>query len=280
MRWIPLVVLFGCSDRVLVEFGGSWIGEGGAASAPEGTTYAWRIQRDETDEWFELDGNGSTESISVNPGNFALDVLASSPIGDVRIEQSFEVGDGTNYVVVVFDLGELGACGDGVDNDADGLVDCEDADGCGEQTACVVEVCDNGADDDADGDADCGDPDCGCGDVRVVWTIERDGVAVTCADVLGDRVTVVVAPSAGAPVEVDAACDDAALDLPGLPADDYDVTVSLHEAAGAELAVATYPAVTLASGAAPTLDVVFAITRPTGTGTTSGTGSGTGTGTP
>ncbi len=54
------------------------------------------------------------------------------------------------------------ACDDGVDNDADGYVDCLDAD-CRETPACQhgpVEICNNGRDDDGDGDADCTDSDC------------------------------------------------------------------------------------------------------------------------
>lgn len=49
-------------------------------------------------------------------------------------------------------------CGDGVDNDQDGYADCEDAD-CAEAEGCV-EVCGDGADNDSDGLTDCEDPDC------------------------------------------------------------------------------------------------------------------------
>lgn len=52
-------------------------------------------------------------------------------------------------------------CVNGVDDDADGAVDCLDAD-CASTAACVtdVEQCANGVDDDGDGATDCGDPDC------------------------------------------------------------------------------------------------------------------------
>ncbi|MFW6086115.1 MAG: MopE-related protein [Myxococcota bacterium] len=53
-------------------------------------------------------------------------------------------------------------CGDGVDNDCDGQVDCADPD-CAEADACCEpspEQCDNGVDDDCDGQVDCADPDC------------------------------------------------------------------------------------------------------------------------
>jgi hypothetical protein len=53
-------------------------------------------------------------------------------------------------------------CDDGVDNDGDGLTDCEDDD-CAEDPACQVDVetvCDDGVDNDGDGLTDCDDPDC------------------------------------------------------------------------------------------------------------------------
>ena len=52
-----------------------------------------------------------------------------------------------------------GACGDGVDDDCDGLLDCEDAD-CVEDPGCVELACANVTDDDHDGLIDCEDPDC------------------------------------------------------------------------------------------------------------------------
>ncbi|MEO2148744.1 MAG: dockerin type I repeat-containing protein [bacterium] len=53
-------------------------------------------------------------------------------------------------------------CTNGVDDDGDGLIDCEDAD-CDLDPACAgppPENCTNGTDDDGDGLADCDDPDC------------------------------------------------------------------------------------------------------------------------
>jgi hypothetical protein len=49
-------------------------------------------------------------------------------------------------------------CGDGVDNDRDGLPDCKDPDCAG--TSSCPEICDDGADNDGDGRSDCDDPDC------------------------------------------------------------------------------------------------------------------------
>jgi hypothetical protein len=58
-------------------------------------------------------------------------------------------------------LGDHEDCTNGVDDDGDGLTDCEDPD-CAELPTCeLVEICNNeGVDDDGDGLADCDDPDC------------------------------------------------------------------------------------------------------------------------
>ena len=52
-------------------------------------------------------------------------------------------------------------CDDGEDDDGDGLVDCDDPD-CASDPSCSSpsEVCDNGTDDDGDGATDCDDTDC------------------------------------------------------------------------------------------------------------------------
>jgi len=52
-------------------------------------------------------------------------------------------------------------CTNGIDDDADGDLDCEDAD-CASYPDClpIVEHCGNGVDDDDDGDVDCADSDC------------------------------------------------------------------------------------------------------------------------
>lgn len=51
-------------------------------------------------------------------------------------------------------------CNDGIDNDADGFIDCDDG-ACSEE--CPHEtVCDDGFDDDGDGAVDCNDTDCDC----------------------------------------------------------------------------------------------------------------------
>jgi cysteine-rich repeat protein len=76
-------------------------------------------------------------------------------IEDLPVGDNEEPDGGTNT--------EDGYCGDGVDNDEDGLIDCWDDD-CIDDYYCIVydvlEDCYNGADDDEDGLIDCWDDDC------------------------------------------------------------------------------------------------------------------------
>ncbi len=51
------------------------------------------------------------------------------------------------------------SCSDGIDNDGDGLIDCDDGD-CDLAPTCITEICDNGIDDDGDGLVDCADGEC------------------------------------------------------------------------------------------------------------------------
>lgn len=51
-------------------------------------------------------------------------------------------------------------CGDGIDNDANGQIDCDDS-SCSSREECK-EVCHDGLDNDGDGLVDCSDPDCPC----------------------------------------------------------------------------------------------------------------------
>ena len=73
-------------------------------------------------------------------------------------------------------------CDDAIDNDEDGLVDCDDVD-CSTSLACYAvpfEDCENEIDDDDDGDTDCADSDCvsaePCGD--------REDTFMACSDVI------------------------------------------------------------------------------------------------
>ncbi len=50
-------------------------------------------------------------------------------------------------------------CNNGIDDDGDGLIDCDDPD-CDSSNECIFEICDNGIDDDNDGWTDCSDSEC------------------------------------------------------------------------------------------------------------------------
>ena len=61
--------------------------------------------------------------------------------------------------VTVCDGSDDENCGDGIDNDGDGYVDCADQ-SCFDVASCVETECSNGVDDDGDGKTDCADGDC------------------------------------------------------------------------------------------------------------------------
>lgn len=53
-------------------------------------------------------------------------------------------------------------CSDLIDNDGDGLIDCEDPD-CALSSECTAENCTDEIDNDGDGLIDCEDSECSCG---------------------------------------------------------------------------------------------------------------------
>ncbi len=57
-------------------------------------------------------------------------------------------------------LAQIEDCKNGIDDDGNGAVDCNDSD-CALLPGCAHEVCGNNIDDDYDGKYDCADPDCG-----------------------------------------------------------------------------------------------------------------------
>lgn len=75
-------------------------------------------------------------------------------VSDYNSESSLEL----DFTVALYGQGTE-ICNNGVDDDNDGDVDCDDSD-CDALAYCADEVCDNGSDDDADGYADCLDSDC------------------------------------------------------------------------------------------------------------------------
>ena len=61
--------------------------------------------------------------------------------------------------VPVLDYSRESLCSDGIDDDHDGLTDCDDPD-CEFFNVCIENTCDDGEDEDNDGDIDCADADC------------------------------------------------------------------------------------------------------------------------
>ena len=81
-----------------------------------------------------------------------------------------DIDDGDKDVYAYILGGDMPApdedCTDGIDNDGDGLIDCDDSVDCGDDPACTEpppdsEICDDGVDNDGDGQIDCNDSDCG-----------------------------------------------------------------------------------------------------------------------
>lgn len=131
-----------------------------------------------------VDGFGSSE------GDFALNILRSE---DVRPEDCRNGIDDDGDGAVDCEDGDcrdgldcrpmFEDCFDGRDNDRDGLVDCEDGD-CRRECD-VREDCFDGRDDDGDGLTDCEDPDCRmfCVDELCGNGLDDDGNGLTdCAD--------------------------------------------------------------------------------------------------
>ncbi|MBE0596302.1 MAG: hypothetical protein IH614_03430 [Desulfuromonadales bacterium] len=102
--------------------------------------------------------------------------------------------DGNGRIDPMYDR-VLGAeiCGDAIDNDGDGKIDCSDSD-CADSSLCAVgseTICNDGIDNDHDGLVDCADPDCAgislCGPEGLSSTckdgIDNDGDGlIDCAD--------------------------------------------------------------------------------------------------
>ncbi len=79
----------------------------------------------------------------------------------VVIESYYASPGSTDYDISIEVLDDETDCGDGADNDMDGLTDCEDPNCFGDPTFCSTELdCSDGLDNDADGDTDCDDTDC------------------------------------------------------------------------------------------------------------------------
>ncbi|MFP6737771.1 MAG: thrombospondin type 3 repeat-containing protein, partial [Planctomycetota bacterium] len=111
---------------------------------------------------FELD-------ISILQGDTIDFVIDPDGAGNLEAGGIGAVNDGADSTYFIVKIDEITGgqvvqpavedCENGVDDDLDGLVDCEDSD-CARHNACQPEICGNGEDDDGDGLTDCDDSDC------------------------------------------------------------------------------------------------------------------------
>ncbi len=123
---------------------------------------------------YDLAGSINTESggfgaaWSSNDGSFFAYNNSSGKIYSVNVNDltatlvlngtgNLSINDGFNCVLAPppFETN----CSNGIDDDGDGLVDCDDPD-CYNSNNCLLEICDNGIDDDGDGLVDCDDTEC------------------------------------------------------------------------------------------------------------------------
>ena len=122
---------------------------------------------DEDDIDEDCDGLSDDEDPSTSTGTTEVAYEDSDGDGygsEERVGRACDAGDGVSLVDTDCDDGDADVspsgtevCLNGVDDDCNGLVDCEEA-AC--SVACTEWVCDDGLDDDLDGDIDCDDEDC------------------------------------------------------------------------------------------------------------------------
>jgi cysteine-rich repeat protein len=109
----------------------------------------WRLER--------VEGPSTTtvaaEVVSPNPVQFSVAALALTtvPLQFRVLHEVIDMSQGYEIVLDVFECTAQDVCGDGVDNDCDGVVDCDDTDcaavcdtGCGDGIVGATEQCDDG----------------------------------------------------------------------------------------------------------------------------------------
>lgn len=106
-----------------------------------------------------------TEQIGKNK---AVEVLCGNSYEVLDMEDLINIIENCSFLVMTEEI-----CDDGIDNDDDGLIDCEDPEcDCEEE----IEICDDGIDNDGDGLIDAADPDCNPGNLEICCDgIDNDG---------------------------------------------------------------------------------------------------------
>jgi cysteine-rich repeat protein len=114
-------------------------------------------------------------------GDGAIDAENKDGVAELCDDGNAVPNDGCNAVCGAIDAGfacdtpgqaceiilESLGCRDGIDNDADGLLDCADLVDCGTADACQELVCNDGIDDNGNGDIDCADAQCAGNDACI-----------------------------------------------------------------------------------------------------------------
>ena len=88
---------------------------------------------------------------------YSVDVNSLTATEVLNATGNLSINDGFNCVLAPPPFESN--CSNGIDDDGDGLIDCEDPD-CYASNVCTVEICNNGIDDDLDGWIDCSDSEC------------------------------------------------------------------------------------------------------------------------
>ncbi len=88
---------------------------------------------------------------------YSVDVNTLTATQVINATGNLSINDGFNCVLAPPPFESN--CNNGIDDDGDGVMDCDDGD-CFTSNVCTVEICDNGIDDDGDGWIDCSDTEC------------------------------------------------------------------------------------------------------------------------
>jgi hypothetical protein len=125
----------------------------------------WSLERESSGSFAAV----QAALVSANPAPFTIADQQTTPVA-FAFQTNGEVislGNGNLHVTIAVNdatpESTAAACADGVDNDADGLIDCADPDcsfTCATPAENTAAACADGVDNDADGLIDCADPDC------------------------------------------------------------------------------------------------------------------------
>ena len=167
---LMLTAALGCSDKAVDEPVSDAPGTADTDDIDPASDTGTVEQADsDGDGWSAAEGDCDDTDALLNPGDADGDghSTCEGDCDDTDADLNLDDRDGDGYSTCDGDPndeessiypGAEEVCGDGLDNDGDGLLDCEDGD-CWETAACG-EDCTDGTDNDLDGVTDCADADC------------------------------------------------------------------------------------------------------------------------